>query len=344
MSNTSNHTGTIGAAIVGCGGISATHLNALKALSDQDVQIVSLFDTKPDRAARRISEYGGEAAPSFKAILTDPRIHSVHILTPHALHAGMTREIVASGKYALCEKPLAATVKDLAELTALDPDGRKICCIFQNRYNAATVRAKAIIDSRELGAVISLKGILTWKRGPGYYADDWHGTMALECGGVLINQAIHTLDLMVYLGGPLAAVKAGVTTDLLEGLVEVEENAHIVMRYADGKTGLFFASNSNSMDEPPEIKIMCERGILFMQGDTLRLINQSGVTTLADCTPAKVIGKAVYGSSHITQIHDYYRCIREDRPFTIGAAEAAPAAKAVLAAYESSRINMWVKV
>ncbi|MDR1262027.1 MAG: Gfo/Idh/MocA family oxidoreductase [Oscillospiraceae bacterium] len=335
---------TIGAAVVGCGGISATHLTAIRALASDGVRIVSLYDTKPDRAEKRKAEFGGEAAAAFDDILRDPRVDAVHILTPHALHAGMVRAVINAGKYALCEKPLATSLADLDDLTRLDSDNRCLCCIFQNRYNPSVQRAKAMLDAGEMGGVFSLKGMLTWKRGAAYYSDDWHGVQALEGGGVLINQAIHTLDLMLYLGGPLSALKASVSTDLLEGLIDVEENAHIVLRYADNKTGLFFASNSNGMDDPPEVTIVCEKGALTLRGDTLYRYNENGYELLVDRSSAPVIGKAVYGSSHITQIHEFYSCIRENRPFTIGAKEAAPAARAVLAAYESSRENRWVKV
>ncbi|MDR1600526.1 MAG: Gfo/Idh/MocA family oxidoreductase [Oscillospiraceae bacterium] len=334
----------IGAAVVGCGGISATHLAALRALEGEGVRIVSLYDTKPGRVEGRRAEYGGEAAASLEAILDDPRVQTVHILTPHALHAGMVRAALDAGKYVLCEKPLATSTDDLDELARLDPDNRRVCCVFQNRYNPATQRAKAMIDGGELGEIASLKGMLTWKRGAAYYADDWHGTLSLEGGGVLINQAIHTLDLMLYLGGPLRSLKASVTVDLLEGVVEVEENAHIVMRYADNKTGLFFASNSNGADEPPEITIMGERGWLLLRGDRLCLRDGSGERLLVDARVAPTVGKAVYGNSHVTQIHDFYRCVSEGRPFAIGVKEASPAVRAVLAAYGSSRAGSWVSL
>lgn len=334
----------IGAAVAGCGGISATHLAALRALKDDGVNIISLYDTKPERVERRRDEFGGEAAESFESMLDDPRVDTVHILTPHALHAGMARAALARGKYVLCEKPLATSTRDLDDLARLDPDGRRLCCVFQNRYNQSARRAKSMIDGGELGRIISLKGILAWKRGAAYYSDDWHGTKALEGGGVLINQAIHTLDLMLYLGGPLDSLKASVTTDLLEGVVEVEENAHIVLRYADNKTGLFFASNSNGVDEPPEITIAGEEGGLVLRGDSLYLYKDGRRETLVDPSAAPVVGKAVYGSSHVVQIHDFYRCVREGKPFAIGVREAAPAVRAVLAAYESSRGNHWARL
>ncbi|GHU70044.1 oxidoreductase [Clostridia bacterium] len=335
----------INAALVGCGGISATHLTALRSLESEGVRIASLFDTKRERTERRCNEFGGETANSFEQILGDPRITTVHILTPHALHAGLAKTALAAGKYVLCEKPLATSYADLDELVRLDPDNRRLCCIFQNRYNPSSQRAKALIDSGEMGRVVTLKGQVTWHRDARYYQDDWHGTLALECGGVLINQAIHTLDLMLYLGGALAAVKGGVTTDLLQDVIEVEENAHAVFRYADGKIGLFHASNSFGYDDTPEVQAVCERGILVLRGDQLFLrIPPRPDQLLVDREDYDVLGKAVYGNSHITQIREFYRCVRSGEPFAIGAKEAAPAARAVLAVYESSRLGQWVNV
>ncbi|MDR1569503.1 MAG: Gfo/Idh/MocA family oxidoreductase [Oscillospiraceae bacterium] len=334
-------TNLIGAGIFGCGGISENHLSAINSITG--VEPILLFDIKKERAEARAAQFGGTPAESFGQVLDDPRVKAVHILTPHALHAGQALMSLSRGKYVLCEKPMATTLADAKRLMRADPEARRLCVIFQNRYNKSTEMAKRIISEQTYGKIITIKAEMTWHRDAQYYSDDWHGTQALECGGVLINQAIHTIDLMLYLGGAPEAVKGAVTTDLLEGVIEVEENAHAVVKFKSGIVGLLYASNSFGISEKPTLRIVCETGTLVLNGSDLLLERGSECNILVRSEGTATLGKAVYGDSHIHQISEFYRCIRNEEPFKIGAREAYNALWAVLSIYESSRTGRWVR-
>jgi len=331
----------IGVGVLGCGGISKAHLDQIAALPG--VALRALYDPKRERAVARQAEYGGDVTDSEAALLSRGDVDAVHILTPHALHAPQALRALAAGKAVLVEKPMATTPDDARRLIDADPEGRRLCVIFQNRYNDSAEMAMRLRHDHALGRLVTLKAVMTWHRGEAYYQDDWHGTQALECGGVLINQAIHTIDLLLQLGGAPEAVKAAVTTDLLRGKIEVEENAHAVFRFQNGAVGLLWASNSYGVDEVPEVKAVFERGTLTLCGDSLERADGGGpVETLVSPTQAPSGLKYVYGNGHARQIPDFYRCLREGLPMRVTAREAYPAVWAVLAAYQSSRTGGWI--
>ena len=331
----------VGASVIGCGNISGVHLRAISTIPQ--ARPAWLYDTKPERAHARSAEFGGSPAVSFEQAIGDPAVTAVHVLTPHALHAPQALAALDAGKYVICEKPMATTIADAKSMIAADPEGTRLCVIFQNRYNASAEKAKELLDSKALGDIITIKAEMTWHRDGRYYSDDWHGTQALECGGVLINQAIHTIDMMLYLGGAPEAIKGSVTCDLLDGLIEVEENAHAVVRFQNGKVGLLYASNSFGVDESPLVQVNCEGGALMIRGGELYLLRDGQpLEALVTGQNAATVGKAVYGSGHIHQIREFYRCIQSGERFRIGAREAYNALWAVLGVYESSCTGKWV--
>lgn len=329
-----------GAAIIGCGNISAIHLNAIKNMG---LTPITLFDTKPERARDASARFGGTVASSFEEAITNPEVTHVHILTPHAFHTEQTLAALKANKYVVCEKPMSTTIDGAKRMIEADPDGTRLCVIFQNRYNPSSVAARRIVRDEVYGRLKGIRAQVTWKRGEDYYNDDWHGTQSLEGGGALINQAIHTLDLLLHLGGKPAEIKGSVTTDLLQGKIEVEENAHAVVRFESGATGIMYASNSNAIDALPEIELAFERGLIRIVGDDLIRISRDGFEKVElSETDAPKLGKNVYGSSHAIQIREFYEASAAGKSFTIGAREAYDALWAVLSIYESSRTNEWV--
>ena len=140
----------------------------------------------------------------------------VHICTPH-LHTEMAVKALMAGKHVLVEKPVVRHIDEIKQvIKAREESGRCIGVCFQNRFNTTSQKAKEIIDSGTVGAVKGIKGIVTWYRDEDYYtASGWRGKFATEGGGVLINQSIHTIDLIQWLAGGVEAVKGGVSTQLL---------------------------------------------------------------------------------------------------------------------------------
>lgn len=327
---------------IGCGGISATHLRSVQKIPG--VEIVAFCDNVPERAERRAQEYGsGKVYTDYREMLAQEELDAVHIQTPHYLHAEMTIAALEAGLYVLCEKPMAIHIEDARAVLNADKD-HKLGMVFQNRYNPATVMAKRMLDSGELGAFKTVRATVAWSRDAQYYAaDEWRGTWAEEGGGTLINQSIHTVDLVYYLCGAFAKIKGSISTDLLQGAIEVEDNSHAVIQFAGGQLGLLHTSNNFGFTELPQILIYCEDGLLTMQGDMLTLTKDRKITVLYDQQSEDNGSKACYGNSHDIQIAAFYDNIRQGTPIWLDGREGYPAVWAVLGIYESSRTDKWVE-
>lgn len=333
---------TIKTGFIGCGGIIGSHLQAIRDLTG--IAIVAFCDVDRGRAERCAKEYGaGDVYTDYRAMLSRGDLDAVHIVTPHHLHARMSLDALGAGLFVLCEKPMAITLGDARALIDADCGG-KLCVVFQTRLNPATVEAKRLIASGELGAFLTARAMVAWSRDQEYYAaGEWRGRWATAGGGSLINQAIHTIDLMQYLCGPFAAIKGSVSTDLLTGVVEVEDNTHAVIRFAGGQTGLLYTSNNFGITELPQIVMVFENGTLTLQGTLLTLARGERVSVLYNERMHENGGKPCYGSGHAPLIAKFYDSVRGGAPMEVSGQDGYPALWAVLGIYESSRTGKWVE-
>ena len=333
----------INVAFIGCGGICGPHLRSMKRIEGVKVKVFCDPDTA--RARTRAGEYGigePETETDYKAVLKREDIDSVHILTPHHMHVPMIREALAAGKHVICEKPLAIVKKDARDLME-ETEGMPLGLVFQNRYNPATKEALRIIRSGEMGRIIGMKADVCWNRGKAYYdSDRWRGLWEESGGGSLINQAIHTIDLMHYLGGPFASVKGSITRDINAEFAQVEDNSHAVFKFQNGMIGLIHTSNDFVDDFPTLLFIKMEKGMLELRGNSLWRMDGDRMEVLVKAQAVDNGGKAVYGNSHEAMLRDFYDSMRKKQHFWLDAKEAYPAIWAVLSIYESSLTGRWV--
>ena len=324
------------AAVIGCGGVSVCHFKALQ--ENPDVEIAAVCDIKPERAAKAAAEFGGTVYTDFEEMLAKEKPDSVHICTPHYLHTPMAIKALAAGCNVLLEKPCSVTTEEIGALKKAQEDsGKQLAICFQNRYNLCVCEAKDIIESGKLGKIKSIRAFVTWARGADYYSDDWHGTKDKECGGVLINQAIHTVDLVQHLGGRYKKITAHVANDHLKGVIEVEDNASILAELEGGVTALLYATTAFADNSPVTVEITLEGGQLRLEGEKLFVVEKGG--TLTDVTRRNdgvCHGQSYWGTGHGALINDFYDCLKTGRKFAIDAYEGSFAAQAVLAAYKSS--------
>ena len=220
-------------AVVGCGNISKSHLNALSKLDD--IEIVAAVDIKKDRAEQTAARWGGAAYTDFEEMLEKEHPDCVHICTPHYLHTQMAVKAMRSGAHVIVEKPCSVTMEEVDLLRSVQTEtGKQVGICFQNRYNESAMRIKETIDSGSMGKVKGVRAFLTWYRDMDYYSDDWHGTLDKECGGVLINQAIHTIDLVQLFAGGCDRVTSHIFRNRLKD-IEVEDTAEVFMELAQIK-------------------------------------------------------------------------------------------------------------
>lgn len=331
-------------AVIGCGNISKMHLKALRENPETD--IVAVADIKPERADNAAKEYGARAYYDFEELLKNEKPDSIHICTPHYLHTDFAVKALEAGINVLTEKPCSVSFDEVEKLRkAQKESGKQLGVCFQNRYNNCVCKAKEIIENGSLGMLKSIRAFVTWHRGEDYYSDDWHGTADKECGGVLINQAIHTVDLIQYLGGKCKKVTAHVSNDHLKGIIEVEDNASVLMELEDGKTAMLYATTAYAENSDVFIELSFEKGRLRLEGDRLYSVDSdSNITEISERTEAEYHGQRYWGVGHSALINDYYDCIKNNRNFEIDAFEGGEAAKIVSASYESSNAGESVDI
>lgn len=316
--------------IVGFGAIGPIHAMALEKVSQARLYGVCDLDPARRRACRE--RYGAVEYEDFDAMLQDEEIDSVHICTPHYLHYEMIRKALEAGKDVVAEKPLVRTRQEWEELQRL-PGADRICVVLQNRLNPCIQRMRELVRSGELGPAKAVRGILTWNRDRAYYESArWRGKWETEGGGLLINQAVHTLDFFSYVVGDVCGVRADMCNHTLEGVIEVEDTlaAHLELEgFPESKGrvgGVFFATNGYGENSSPFFEISFEKGIARYMDQKLWI---NGAKAAEDVPAAA--GKDYWGSGHERLIKRYYD---EGTYFTL--ADAANTMETLFAIYEDA--------
>lgn len=312
---------TVRAAVVGCGDISAVHLAALGDL--EGVELVGVCDVEPSRAAAAASAHGVPGFGDHREMLATLRPDVVHVCTPHDQHAPVAVDAIESGAHVVLEKPVAHTLAE-AQLVldaSLAHPHTKVAVCFQNRYNRGAREAHRLLASGELGAVVGASATVSWHRTPEYYArGPWRGQRRRSGGGVLMNQAIHTLDLLQWFLGAVDQVTGQIGTLALADVIDVEDTATLVLDHAGGARSVLFATVAGAMDSAVTIEVQAERGSLLIRGD-LTVTYPDGRTEIVEERRATSRGRAYWGVSHELLVADFYGRLEEPEPFWIGPAE-----------------------
>ncbi|SIR31208.1 Gfo/Idh/MocA family protein [Halanaerobium kushneri] len=294
-------------AIIGCGNIYKVHADALQELENAELKYV--VDIREKRARNAAEGYNCDYIIEYEELL-DKKIDVVHICTPHFLHSPMAVKFLEAGVNVLVEKPLALNYKEGNKIIeTLSKSQTKLGVCFQNRFNNNNQQAKNILESGRLGKIKGIKGFVTWHRDQEYYLkDDWKGYYKTEGGGVLINQAIHTLDLMQWFVGPVKAIKGNVDTRVLNEIIEVEDTAEATLYFENGAVGIFYATNTFSQNSPVEIVIDCGKGSLRLFDDQLLITDNKESKSIINTTSGGKY-KSYWGNSHYKLIKTFYQDI-----------------------------------
>ena len=314
-------------AIVGLGAIAPTHYDAIIRAGGE---VIAVCDTDEGQA-ERFFERTGCTAPLYRSLpemLAAGGFDVLHICTPHYLHAEMVTNALAAGYHVLCEKPLCIREKDIPRILAAEKNsGKHLGVCLQNRYNAANIEARRLARDARAGL-----GTVVWERGAGYYASGaWRGRWETEGGGVMINQALHTLDLLIWMMGMPDSVRATCENRHLEGIIEVEDTASALFSYEDGRRFNFFATTAGGCDMPVQVTLTGNGHTVTATPDTLTV---DGHAVEKEGGHAK-IGKDVWGDGHAKLVADFYRSVEDDTPFAIDGEEGAKVVRAILAMYRS---------
>ena len=312
------------AAVVGCGVIAPMHVGSIAAAGGE---VVQLCDIDADKAARLKAEHcpGAEVTADFADVLS-AKPDVIHVCTPHYLHAGMAEAALSRGVNVFVEKPLCISVAELERMQdAAARSSAQLGVCFQNRFTPAAAEAKRLAASVTAGYCS-----VQWKRDAAYYASGaWRGRKATEGGGVLINQAIHTLDLLLWLIGEPRYVTARVHNYTHAGVIDVEDTAEGLIEF-DTCSAPFYCTVSAAGSLPVEVLIEGERNLRYSGGELI--VNGKPVVLPA---PMTLPGKAYWGSAHPVIIKEFYDCVRSGRPFPVDVTEGGRTVRLLDAIYRS---------
>ena len=329
--------------IVGCGCIFTMHATSAHHLPN--AEIVGVCDIKKDRADKAAKKYNCKAYYNYKELINKDNIDVVHICVPHYLHPVISKYAIEQGVHVLCEKPMSIKYEDALENVALaQKNNVKYGIIFQCRYNDSSRLVKEKLTDGTLGKIISARVVLTWCKPDEYYSlSDWKGTWEKEGGGVVIDQAIHSIDLANwFIDDEIESVQAHLS-NRGHRIMEVDDTAEGFIRYKGGATLSFWAMNNYGCDEPIEIRLLCENGKVTMDYDNARIVMNDGrifdAKTFIDPDVIYEGGKDYWGFQHIREIADFYDAVENDREPTISGREALKIQKLICEIYDKGTVN-----
>ncbi len=325
-------------AMVGCGRISEVYKAVFKQLSDT-VEVAYAVDIDEEKAREFAKDFEGCMAVTDYKECFDKNIQVIHMATPHYLHPVMAIDAMKHKINVLTEKPMAINLKDADEMIKVSKkEGVKLGVIFQTRYVKGCMEIKKLIEEGRLGKIIAARSYLSWKRDDSYYSDsDWKGTWDKEGGGVLIDQAIHSLDRVQWLVGSDIEWIEGSIHNRLHHIVDVEDAADAFVKFKNGCIYHLYACNCFSYDAPIEIEIVGEKGKVGLKQD-LAWVNINGEEPyeITDGYDGLSVGPNYWGCSHITQIKDYYNSVVEDKDVYVDGEAGRKALELVRGIYKSS--------
>lgn len=352
-------------ALVGCGTIAPTHAQALAALQGEGVRLTTCCDILPERAAAFATQFGLEAK-SFEAILADPAIDAVTVCVPSGLHAELGERALRAGKHVIVEKPMDIALAACDRLIAAQKASRKVLgVISQHRFDAASVLVKETLCSGALGKLVYAEARVPWYRTQDYYdSGDWRGTWALDGGGALMNQGVHTVDLLRWLCGPVKTVYA-LTRTLAHKRIEVEDVVAATLGFANGAIATLSASTALYPGFAVRLALHGTEGSAILEGDMLHtLVTKNGTAGGGEHPQASALQvasggtkeasaavgtgasdpAAIWGDAHRSQLADFVRCCRTGDTPRVDGPEGRRAVELVLAVYESARSGTVVRL
>lgn len=253
--------------IIGGGNISETHARA--ARETPGLEIAAVYGTNSERVARLSAQYGGTAYSDFEKFLLHRPMDFVAIGSPSGLHAEQGIAAAKRGLHVLTEKPLdISTSQSDALIAAAERAGVKLGVFFQDRFKTDLIRLRELVLSGALGKLILADARVKWFRPVNYYGDSrWRGTLKLDGGGALINQAIHTVDLLLWACGDVASVQAVKRTALHH--IESEDTLVAMLEFENGAIGTLQATTSVFPGYPRRVELTGSEGTIIIEHDRL---------------------------------------------------------------------------
>lgn len=326
--------------VVGCGRISKRHLDLLSGGQINGASLVAICDNDPARLKAAHQRHDVAAYDSLDAMLADPQVEAVAVLTPSGMHAEHAIAAANAGKHVVVEKPMALRLEDAdAMIAACDRARVKLFVVKQNRLNVPVVKAREALDAGRFGKLVLGTVRVRWRRDQSYYdQDSWRGTWAQD-GGVLANQASHHVDLLEYFMGDVMSVHARASRTLVD--IEAEDTAVATLQFANGALGVVEATNAaRPRDLEGSLSVLGEGGTVVIGGFA---VNKMVTWDFVDPQPGddEVLEKFsvnppnVYGYGHQAYYEHVVDCLKNDAAALVDGLEGRRSLELIIALYES---------
>lgn len=266
-----------GIGIVGLGAATMPHVKSLKELHET-IEVRGVFSRNKARRDAFANEHGFPASDSYEAMLADDGLDAIILLTPPNQRMELVQMAAKAGKHILMEKPVERTTEAATQIVEIcEKADVKLGIVFQHRFREGSIAAKNLLASGKLGRMATAYLMVPWWRSDDYYSEPGRGTFEQDGGGVLLTQAVHSLDLLLSLTGPAAEVQAMAGTSSLHD-IEVEDFVGAGMRFNNGALGSLMATTTSFPGDQEYMVFNCANGSARLSGSVLTVSWQDGRT------------------------------------------------------------------
>lgn len=344
----------IGFGIVGCGMISRFHARALAEV--RGAKLVGCWNIPANRGHEFAKEHGIKGFDTLEEMLADPEIDAVSIATPSGAHMEPGVTAAKAGKHVIVEKPLEITLKRCDKLIeACESNNVKLSTFFPSRFHESSLQLKKAIDAGRFGTLSLGDAYVKWFRSQEYYdSGAWRGTWKLDGGGALMNQAIHTVDMLSWLMGDVEEISAQTAT-LAHQRIEVEDTAVATLRFANGALGVIEATTAAFPGYLKKVEIHGSTGSALIEEEDIKAWDFAKARASDKAIIEKMATRksggggasdpaAIGHQAHAKQFKDFVDSINKDRTPQVDGHEGRKAVEIILAIYKSAETGKPVKL
>ncbi|HEX4208348.1 MAG TPA: Gfo/Idh/MocA family oxidoreductase [Ktedonobacteraceae bacterium] len=344
--------------IIGCGVIGPTHAAAIESIPD--AELVAVADVVAEKAQKLADKYHVKAYTSAQEMFAHEQLDVVDVCTPSGMHGKHACMVMRAGYHTIVEKPMEIASERIDEMLRVQKEtGKKLAVISQHRFDEASVQIHTLLQEKALGRLVLGNAAIPWWRSQKYYdSGAWRGTWELDGGGILMNQSIHSIDVLQWLMGPVKTIYA--YTDTLVHTMETEDVAVAVLRFANGALGTISATTGAYPGVSTRIEVCGDRGSAVIENDKLGFLHLASEDTgevgayggnpeqfkVKDQQQSSTANDpaALSASTHALQIADMIRAIRTNSTPLVDGNAARHPVDIILGVYESARTGKEIKL
>jgi predicted dehydrogenase len=335
---------------IGMGFIGMFHCDAMQSVPE--AHLVAVGDAqKVPNLKKAQDKFNCAAYDNFHDMLKRKDIDAITIGTPSGFHGDITVKAAKKGKHVLTEKPIEITLEKCDQMIdACKENGVKLGVISQHRWDSGMIELKDAITSGKLGQLVMGEAYIKWFRSQDYYdSGGWRGTWKLDGGGALMNQGVHTVDMLQWVMGEVESVTAQCAT-LAHERIEVEDIAQALLKFKNGAVGTIIASTAIYPGMNERVEISGTQGTIIVDKDRISFREIKGESIAEESAEDVDTGsgasdpQAISNFGHVSQIRDFMKAIIEDREPLIPGEEGRKPLEIILAVYESAKTGQTIKL